>query len=118
MSEPSTIWDEIWKAAAASAVLAAAGWGAAGGLTSALSISGLRRVDILRHIALGALTASGLGSAAGVVLQKWMDLPVEMIPAAGVGGGSSYLVGVFGPALFEVVLSQIRHRRVAPGEDG
>lgn len=114
MTDHPTIWAEVWRSAAASVTLTAAAWGAAGGLTSALAITGQQRRDVIRQVVLGALVAGGLGTAAGAVLSTWLGLPVEAIPAVGVGGSTSYLTGVFGPALFEVVLSRIRAGRLPP----
>jgi hypothetical protein len=110
MSDQPSFWGEIWRTAASSALFTAALWGAAGGLTSALVISGERRRDVLRQIVLGMLTAAGLGSASGAVIWHWLDLPMGAIPMAGVGGGASYLTGVFGPAFFEVILTRLRLR--------
>lgn len=111
----STFWNDVWNAAATSATLAAAAWGAAGGMTSAMSITGLPRRDIIRHIALGALVAGGLGTAAGAVITAWLGLPSAAIPAGGGFGAASYMAGVFGPAVFEVILSRIRAGRL-PGD--
>lgn len=108
-------WEALWRGAAASSLLSAAAFGAAGGLTSALSITGQSRRDVIRQVVLGALVAGGLGTAAGGVLAAWLGLPAGAIPAVGVGGAASYLSGVFGPALFEVVLGRIRAGRL-PGE--
>lgn len=118
MSEQPSLWAEIWRITATSAIFSTAAWGAAGGLTSALAITGEKKRGVIRQIVLGALTASGLGSAAGAVMSRWLDIPIEAIPAVGVGGGASYLTGVFGPAFVEVILSRMRPGRVPPGEEG
>jgi hypothetical protein len=51
------------------------------------------------------------------VIAHWLDLPAEVIPVFGAGGAASYFVGVFGPAIIEVVLSRIGSGRL-PGEGG
>ena len=112
----ATIWGEIWRSAAASATLAAAAWGAAGGATNALIIK-VRTREAIRQIALGALTSAGMGTGSGAVIVHWLDLPAEVIPVLGAGGAASYFVGVFGPAIIEVVLSRIGSGRL-PGEGG
>lgn len=114
MADQTTLWAEMWRGAAASATLTAAAWGAAGGMTSALAITGQQRRDVIRQVALGALVSGGLGTAAGAVLSWAMGLPIEAIPAVGAGGSASYMTGVFGPALFEVILSRIRSGRLPP----
>ena len=119
MDQPATIWDDVWRVVVTSATVAAAAWGAAGGATSALAITGQSRRGIMRQVALGALTAGGLGSAAGAVLGGWLHLGSDAIAAATAGGSvsgaASYMTGVFGPALFEVILSRIRAGRL-PGD--
>lgn len=117
MSDQPTLWSEIWRTAASSALLTTAAWGAAGGLTSALAISGQKRRDFIRQIILGVLTACGLGSSAGAVMSHWLEFPIEAIPVVGVGGGASYLTGVFGPAFFEVILSRLHKGRLPPREE-
>lgn len=113
MSDETTIWTELWRSAAANATLAAVAWGAAGGATSALVVRVSLR-DALRQVILGALAAGGMGSVGGAVIAAWLELPAGAIPAIGAGGSVAYLVGVFGPAILEVLLARIRGGR-APG---
>lgn len=114
MTDQTTLWAEMWRGAAASATLTAAAWGAAGGMTSALAITGQQRRDVIRQVALGALVSGGLGTAAGGVLSSWLGLDAQAIPLVGAGGSMSYLSGVFGPAVIEVILSRVRAGRLPP----
>lgn len=114
MADEPTIWGEIWRSVAASATVAAAAWGAAGGATSALVIKVSTR-DALRQVILGALTAGGMGTVGGGLIAAWLDLPAHAIPAIGAGGSIAYLVGVFGPAIIEVLLTRIRAGRLPGG---
>lgn len=116
MTDEPTIWGEIWRTAAASTVLAAAGWGALGGVTSALTVRVPMRAAI-RQIILGALVSGGIGTFAMALVAKMFSLGPELIPVAGAASSASYLVGVFGPAVIEVLLSRIRAGRL-PGEGG
>lgn len=113
MSEP-TIWQELWRAAAANVTLTAVAWGGAGGLTSALAIEGQSRRAVTRQIVMGALVAGGLGTAGGGILWAWLGIPAEAIPVSTAVGSINYLTGVFGPAVFEVVLRRIRAGRLPP----
>lgn len=121
MTESGGIWADILKATAENAAIVAALWGAAGGFTSALAVrdSGgiVGRVGrAARQILIGALAASGGGVAMGAVISRWLSLPDEAIAAIGAGSTVSYMVGVFGPAVIEVLL--LRIRRVAPQDSG
>ncbi len=60
MSDEPTFVADVIKAVAASSVLGAAAWGAAGGATSGLLIR-VGRLALLRHMAVGALVAGGAG---------------------------------------------------------
>lgn len=116
MVDETSIWAELLKAAAASATVSAALWGAAGGATSALVVK-VSAKDVLRHVTLGALTAGGIGTMVGAaLLAKTIGLTPEALGFIGAGSSISYLVGVFGPAVMEVVLHRIRRGRL-PGED-
>lgn len=120
MSEQTSIWGEIIAAAVANATVIAAGWGAAGGLASALSIveegtAAARFGRALRQIALGALTASGGGVALGGLIAHWLGLGAEAIIAIGAGSSVSFLTGVFGPALIEVILRRIKSGQINTG---
>lgn len=122
MSEDPSILSEIVKSAVANGAVISALWGAAGGLTSALSIAdedgtGRKVKSVLRQIVIGALAASGGGTTLGAAMANWMGLPVEAIPAFGAGGAVAYLTGVFGPALIEVMLLRIRAGRL-PSDGG
>lgn len=92
-------------AASTAAILAA--WGALGGATNALTTR-MRLRDALRHILLGGLIAAGMGSLSLAVVAAWLDLPAAAIPAGGAAGSAAYLVGVFGPAVIELVLARLR----------
>lgn len=113
MDQP-TFWHEVWRGVLASGVVTAAGWGAAGGVTSALAVKVKPRAA-LRQIAMGALVAGGTGTLATALVAKMIGLSPELIPAVGAGASASYFVGVFGPAIIEVVLRRIRGGRL-PGE--
>ena len=95
--------------AASTAVILAA-WGALGGATNALTTK-MRLRDALRHILLGGLIAAGMGSLSMAVITSWLNLPPEAIPAGGAAGSAAYLVGVFGPAVIELVLARLRKAR-------
>ncbi|PPB79424.1 hypothetical protein LV82_02903 [Albidovulum inexpectatum] len=95
--------------AASTAVILAA-WGALGGATNALTTK-MRLRDALRHILLGGLIAAGMGSLSMAVITSWLNLPPEAIPAGGAAGSAAYLVGVFGPAVIELVLARLRQAR-------
>ena len=116
MPDDTSIWTEIIRAAAASATVAAASWGAAGGATSALVIKVSTR-DAIRQVAVGALVAGGLGTAAGALVSTWFGFPAQAIPAISAGSAASYMVGVFGPAVFEVLLSRLKRGQL-PGDKG
>lgn len=111
MNEGSIV-SEVMRSLAASAALSAAAWGAAGGLTSALLIAGQSRRAIMRQILVGALFSGGVGTAAGALISSWLKLPPEVIPAFGASGSASYLLGIFGPAVAEVLLSRIRKNQL------
>lgn len=120
MSEQTSIWGEIIAAAAANATVIAAGWGAAGGLASALLIveagpASVKFGRALRQIALGALTASGGGVALGGLIAHWLGLGAEAIIAIGAGSSVSFFTGVFGPALIEVILRRIKSGHINAG---
>ncbi|GHE05466.1 hypothetical protein U879_03805 [Defluviimonas sp. 20V17] len=112
--ESTSLWGDLLTAAAGSAVLAAAAWGAAGGATSALVVR-VSLANAIRQVVIGALAAAGMGSGAGAILVAWLGLPGEMVAAIGAGSSISYLTGVFGPALFSLVLQRITGGRL-PGE--
>lgn len=118
MDPQNSIWAELWRAAAANVTLTAVAWGAGGGLTSALAIEGQSRRAVIRQVVMGALIAGGLGTAGGTVLWAWLGLPPEAIPASTAVGATNYLTGVFGPAVFEVVLRRIRAGRLPPEGPG
>lgn len=85
---------------AASATLAAAGWGAAGGATSAIVIQTDKKT-VIRQIIAGALIAAGAGGAGGLFLSVAFNLPAGAIPAMAGVSAIPYFLGVFGPALIE-----------------
>ena len=114
MTDQPNFWGDVWTAVAGSVMGAAVLWGAAGGATSALIIKPTLR-DVVRQVTLGALAAGGLGVIGGAVLAKSLGIPTEAIPVVGSGGSVAYLVGVFGPAIFEVMLGRIRKGKL-PGD--
>lgn len=116
MADETSIWNEIGRSLAASSVIAAAGWGALGGATSALTVK-VTVSAAIRQIVLGALVAGGIGTLAMALVAKIFSLTPQLIPVAGAASSASYLVGVFGPAVIEVLLSRIRSGRL-PGEGG
>lgn len=118
MTDTPTIWQEIWRGVLASGVVTAVGWGAAGGLTSALAVKVPGRAAA-RQIVLGGIVSGGLGTGATAIVAKVAGLSPELIPALGAGASASYLVGVFGPAIIEVLLRRIAGGRLpGEGEDG
>lgn len=116
LHEEPSFWVDVMRSVAASSAVSAAGWGAMGGATSALAVGGYSRRAVIRHVTLGALVAGGSGSLAMAVFAKFSGLDASLIPLAGAGSSASFFVGVFGPAVIEVILSRIRAGRL-PGED-
>lgn len=104
--EPGFFASVLRDLAASTAVILAA-WGALGGATNALTTR-MRLRDALRHILLGGLIAAGMGSLSMALVTRWLDLPPEAIPAGGAAGSAAYLVGVFGPAIVELILARLR----------
>jgi len=102
----ATVLHEI----AASTALMLAFWGALGGATNALTTK-MRLRDALRHILLGGLIAAGMGSFSAVVVAGWLGLPEGAVAAGGAVGSAAYLVGVFGAAFIEVILSRLGRSR-------
>lgn len=119
MNDDTSVMTEIVRSIIANAIIVAAMWGGAGGLTSALLIDdGNGKVRAaLRQIILGALAAAGGGTTLGALLAHWLDLPVTAIPAFGTGGAMAYMTGIFGPAIMEVVLTRIRAGRLPADGD-
>lgn len=104
-------FEALWKTVAANALVGASFYGAVGGLTSALAINVDRR-SLVRQIVLGAVVAGGMGSGAGAVMSAWLDVDWSAVPAGGATGTMSYLTGVFGPALIEVILGRLKAGRM------
>lgn len=94
--QPHWLLEAVGWAAASSAVVAA-GWGALGGATSALSIE-MPLSEAVRMIALGALIAAGVGSAGGLLAVVAWGLSPEAIPVGALAGAGPYLAGLFGPS--------------------
>ena len=107
-------WREVLDGLMASSVASAAVGGAVGGVTSALAIKVPARAA-LRQIAMGALVAGGTGSLGTALLAVWFPVNPVLVPAAGAGASASYFVGVFGPAIIEVMLRRIKGGRL-PGD--
>jgi len=110
MNDNSGFVATVLRDLAASTAVIFAAWGALGGATNALTTK-MRLRDALRHILLGGLIAAGTGSLSMAVITSWLGLPPQAIPAGGAAGSAAYLVGVFGPAVIEVVLSRLRQAR-------
>lgn len=111
-------WQEVWRgvltSSAVSSVATAIAWGAAGGFTSALAVKVGRRA-FARQVAMGALVAAGTGTMATALVVKVFGLDPALIPVSSGFSPAVYLVGVFGPAIIEVVLRRIGGGRL-PGE--
>ncbi len=110
MNDNSGFVAGVLRDLAASTAVILAAWGALGGATNALTTK-MRLRDALRHILLGGLIAAGMGSLSMAVITSWLNLPPEAIPAGGAAGSAAYLVGVFGPAVIELVLARLRQAR-------
>jgi acyl dehydratase len=105
----------VLRELAASTAVILAAWGALGGATNALTTK-MRLRDALRHVLLGGLIAAGMGSLSMAVVALWLGLPSEAIPAGVAAGSAAYLVGVFGPAVIELVLARLRNARGGDGD--
>lgn len=114
MSDDLTFWAEVWRGVLASGAVTAIGWGAVGGMTSAMAVK-VRPRAAVRQIIMGALVAGGTGSLATALVAKAAGLSGDLVPAVGAGASASYFVGVFGPAIIEVILRRISGGRL-PGE--
>ncbi|SHF41945.1 hypothetical protein SAMN05444279_14012 [Ruegeria intermedia] len=110
MNDNSGFVATVLRDLAASTAVILAAWGALGGATNALTTK-MRLRDALRHILLGGLIATGMGSLSMAVITSWLGLPPQAIPAGGAAGSAAYLVGVFGPAVIELVLARLRQAR-------
>lgn len=118
MAEPETFMRELIQAAATSATITAIVWGAAGGASAALAVSGIGYRAALRLIMLGGLFAGGVGGGAVAILVAWLGLDPALIPIAAGGGSASYLAGLFGPSLVEVILARIRRGNIPTDKIG
>lgn len=114
MGQDVSFWKEVWEAVIASSIVSAGAWGAAGGVTSALAIK-VRPRAAGRQILMGALVAGGTGTLGTAVVSAWLSISPELIPAMGAGASASYFMGVFGPAIIEVMLRRITGGSL-PGE--
>lgn len=103
--------EQVMKAVAANTIVGASFYGAVGGLTSALAIN-VDKKALLRQVILGAVVAGGMGSGAGAVLGAWLNIDWASVPVGGATGTMSYLTGVFGPAIIEVILGRLRAGRM------
>jgi len=110
MNDNSGFVATVLRDLAASTAVILAAWGALGGATNALTTK-MRLRDALRHILLGGLIAAGMGSLSMAFITSWLGLPPQAIPAGGAAGSAAYLVGVFGPAVIELVLARLRAAR-------
>ena len=123
MTDETGIIAATIKSIVANATVISALWGAAGGLTSALSITddeaeGRRGRAAVRQVVIGSLLAAGGGTTMGAAMAHWMGLPPQQIPAFGASGAMAYMTGVFGPAIIEVVLQRIRAGRLPSDGEG
>ena len=110
MNDNSGFVATVLRDLAASTAVILAAWGALGGATNVLTTK-MRLRDAVRHILLGGLIAAGMGSLSMAVITSWLGLPPEAITAGGAAGSAAYLVGVFGPAVIELVLARLRQAR-------
>lgn len=106
----------LWKSMVTSAVVLLMLWGALGGVTNAL-VTRVSVREAVRLIVLGAVIAAGMGSLSMAFIAAWFNLPGESLFAGGAAGSAGYLVGVFGSAIFEVLLGRIRTGKL-PGDKG
>lgn len=111
--DPTPIWASIKAAVFAVPVLVTALWGGLGGATNALVIK-VTALEALRHIAIGAAIAAGLGGLGAPLLGHWLGLPPGTLnaPEGAAGGTAAYLTGSLGAAVFEVLLHRIRGGRL------
>jgi len=111
--DPTPIWASIKAAIVAIPVLSAALWGGLGGATNALVIK-VTALEAIRHIAIGAAIAAGLGGLGAPLLGHWLGLPPGTLnaPEGAAGGTAAYLTGSLGAAIFEVLLHRIRGGRL------
>lgn len=116
MSDEPTFWADVLRSVLFSSAVTAAGWGALGGATSALTVKVTPKA-MVRQVVLGALVSGGIGTMAMALVAKMFGLSPDLIPIVGASASASYLVGIFGPAIIEVLLSRIRAGRL-PGEGG
>lgn len=111
-----SFWREVWQSVVASSLVSTGSWGAAGGITSALAVKVPARAAA-RQVAMGALVAGGTGTLGTALVSVWMGIPADLIPAMGAGASASYFMGVFGPAIIEVMLRRISRGRL-PSDGG
>lgn len=117
MPDDLSFIEKVLSGAAASSVVVAAGWGALGGATAALTVK-VSGKDAVRMIVTGGLVAGGGGATVGAMMAFYLSLSAEFVALAGAGASASYMVGVFGPAIFEVLLSRIRSGRLPTDKGG
>jgi hypothetical protein len=116
MNDETGFLAAVLRELSASTAVILAAWGALGGTTNALTTR-MRLRDALRHILLGGLIAAGMGSLSMAVITSWLGLRPEAIPAGGAAGSAAYLVGVFGPAVIELVLARLRPAKGGDGDE-
>lgn len=100
-------WIEWVAEVAGSALIVTAAWGAAGGLTNALS-SKMTLREAVRHIAMGALIAAGAGGLIGQVLAHYILPDAPEFRTGMTIGVSGFLSGALGASLLERVRATIR----------
>ncbi len=112
-----TFWewlDHAYRSMAESAIAVLLFWGGLGGLTSSMVAKSTPRAAV-RQIAMGMLIAAGCGSLSVAVVTPWLHLPPGAAPVAGLATSATFLAGVFGPAIFELVMARIKRGQL-PGE--
>lgn len=111
--DPTPVWASAKAAFLAVPALGTALWGGLSGATNALVIKMTAR-EALRHVAIGAVIAAGLGGIAAPILTHWLGLPDGTITGrdGAAGGALAYLTGSLGAAVFEAVLTRIRGGRL------
>lgn len=113
--QDSNVIRDILAAVASSEMMRTAGYGAAGGLVSAIAVKE-KPSAMLRQVALGAMISAGAGTVVADVLARFGIVSDPNFAAGASVGGMSFLAGVFLPAIFEVILRRIRSG-VLLGED-
>lgn len=110
------IWGQIAHQLSNSALASALGWGAVGGAANAL-VTRVTWREAARLVIIGGLLGAGTGGVASAVMVARWDLPPEMIPLGTGVGSASFVVGIFGVAVVEVLLARIRAGHIPDDRD-